>query len=150
MRANPDPVGLGTLKVGTGAHRLASWRFRGDRGSTVVEAVLVIPVLMLLLLIVVQFALWSHAAQVAQLAASAGDRTARSVGGGPAQGVDRARSVLDGPGSDVISSNVTSEVLPGDLVEMTVTAKAESILPGLSLPVSAKLVGPIQEFRGSE
>jgi hypothetical protein len=110
----------------------------------------VIPVLMLLLLIVVQFALWSHAAQVAQLAASTGDRTARSVGGGPAQGVDRARSVLDGPGSDVISSNVTSEVLPGDLVEMTVTGKAESILPGLSLPVSAKLVGPLQEFRGSE
>ena len=41
---------------------------------------------MLLLLIVVQFALWSHAAQVAQLAASTGDRTARSIGGGPAQG----------------------------------------------------------------
>ena len=150
MRANPDSAALGTLKMGTGAHRWASRRLRGDRGSAVVEAVLVIPVLMLLLLIVVQFALWSHAAQVAQLAASAGDRTARSVGGGPGPPPGRARSVLDGPGSDVISSNVTSEVLPGDLVEMTVTAKAESILPGLSLPVSAKLVGPIQEFRGSE
>lgn len=121
-----------------------------DGGSTVIEAVLVIPVLMLLLLIVVQFALWSHAAQVAQLAASTGDRTARSVGGGPAQGVDRARSILSGPGSDVTSSKVSYSILPGDVVEITVTGSAESILPGLSLPVSAKLVGPIQEFRSSE
>jgi hypothetical protein len=121
-----------------------------DDGSTVVEAVLVIPVLMLLLLLVVQFALWSHAAQVAQLAASTGDRTARSVGGGPAQGVDRAQSILSGPGSDVTSSKVAYSMLPGDVVEVTVSGSAESILPGLSLPVSAKVVGPIQEFRSSE
>jgi hypothetical protein len=121
-----------------------------DGGSTVIEAVLVIPVLMLLLLVIVQFALWSHAAQVAQLAASTGDRTARSVGGGPAQGVDRAQSILSGPGSDVASSKVSYSILPGDAVEITVTGRAESILPGLSLPVSAKLVGPIQEFRSSE
>jgi Flp pilus assembly protein TadG len=121
-----------------------------EDGSTVIEAVLVIPVLMLLLLLVVQFALWSHAAQVAQLAASTGDRTARAVGGGPAQGVDRAQSILTGPGSDVTSSNVTYSILPGDMVEITVTGSAESILPGLSLPVSAKLVGPVQEFRSSE
>lgn len=121
-----------------------------DNGSTVIEAVLLIPIFMLLILIVIQFALWSHAAQVAQLAASTGDRTARSIGGGPAEGTDQARSVLNGPGSDIISSTVSYAVLPGDLVEITVTGKAETILPGFSLPVSAKLVGPIQEFRGSE
>jgi hypothetical protein len=102
-----------------------------------------------LLLIVVQFALWSHAAQMAQLAASTGDRTARSIGGGPAQGADRARSVLGGPGSDITSSTVSFSVLPGDLVEITVTGKAQTILPGFSFPVSAKVVGPIQEFRSS-
>jgi len=121
-----------------------------DGGSTVIEAVLVIPVLMLMLLIVIQFALWAHAAQVVQLAASTGNRAARSVGGGPAQGVDRARSILDGPGSDVTSSEVSYSILPGDLVQITVTGKAETILPGFSFPVSAKLVGPIQEFRSSE
>jgi hypothetical protein len=112
--------------------------------------VLLIPVFMLLILIVIQFALWSHAAQVAQLAASTGDRTARSIGGGPSEGADRARSVLNGPGSDITSSTVSYSLLPGDLVEITVTGNAESILPGFSLPVSAKVVGPIQEFRGSE
>jgi len=128
---------------------MTTQRTATERGSTVIEAVLVIPILMLLLLIVVQFALWSHAAQVAQLAASTGDRTARSIGEGPTQGADLARSVLDGPGSDITSSAVSFSVLPGDLVEITVTAKAETILPGFSLPVSAKVVGPIQEFRSS-
>jgi hypothetical protein len=121
-----------------------------DGGSTVIEAVLVIPVLMLLILIVIQFALWAHAAQVAQLAASTGDRAARAVGGGPGQGADRARSIMGGPGSGVTSSEVSYSILPGDVVQITVTGKAETILPGFSLPVSAKSVGPIQEFRSSE
>ena len=46
-----------------------------------VEAVLVVPILMVILLVVVQFALWAQAAQVVQLAASEGDRAAMFVGG---------------------------------------------------------------------
>jgi hypothetical protein len=138
--------GIGAIRAGKPMTR----RVATDVGSSVIEAVLLIPVFMLLILIVIQFALWSHAAQVAQLAASTGDRTARSIGGGPSEGADRARSVLNGPGSDITSSTVSYSLLPGDLVEITVTGNAESILPGFSLPVSAKVVGPIQEFRGSE
>lgn len=121
-----------------------------DHGSVAIEAVLVVPVVMVILFLVVQFALWAHAAQVAQLAASEGDRSARSLGGSPAAGVSRAQSVLQGPGSDLASSDVVVAVIPGDLVRITVTGRAVTILPGLSLPVSAVQVGPIQEFRGSE
>ena len=149
MRTLGEPIKQRGQGRGARAAHMTTPRTARDGGSTVIEAVLVIPILMLLLLIVVQFALWSHAAQVAQLAASTGDRTARSIGEGPAQGADRARSVLDGPGSDITSSTASFSVLPGDLVEITVTAKAETILPGFSLPVSAKVVGPIQEFRSS-
>jgi Flp pilus assembly protein TadG len=114
------------------------------------EAVIVIPVLMLLLLVLVQFALWAHAAQVAQLAASGGDRAARTMGGSVALGTAQAQSILGAPGSDVSKSSVVVTVLPGDLAEVRVSAHAESILPGLSLPVSATQVGPIQEFRAAE
>ena len=85
-----------------------------DHGSVAIEAVLVVPVIMVILFLVVQFALWAHAAQVAQLAASEGDRSAQSVGGSPAAGVSRAQSVLQGPGSDLASSGVVVAVLPGD------------------------------------
>ena len=114
------------------------------------EAVLVIPVIMVILLIVIQMALWAHAAQVAQLAASVGDRTARTMGGGVQAGVKQARAVLGGPGSDVSSSSAVIDVLPGDLARITVTGYAVSIVPGISLPVSAVQVGPIQEFRATE
>jgi Flp pilus assembly protein TadG len=115
----------------------------------VIEAVLVIPVIMVILLAVVQFALWSHASQVAQLAASEGDRAARSSGGGTATGISRAQSVLQGAGSDLESSSATAAMLPGEEVRLTVVGRALSILPGLSLPVSATVIGPVQEFRTS-
>jgi len=104
---------------------------------------------MLLLLVLVQFALWAHAVQVVQMAASDGDRTARTWGGSVGQGAAQARSILSRPSSDVSSSSVIVTVLPGDLAEVSVTAHARSILPGLSLPVSATQVGPVQEFRTS-
>lgn len=109
-----------------------------------------IPVLMILLLIIMQFVLWAHAAQVVQLAASEGDRTARSSNGSIIQGIDRARDVLNASDSNVSSSNVSIRVLSADLVETTVTGNVQSILPGMSFSVSATQVGPIQEFRSGE
>ena len=105
---------------------------------------------MFVLLVIVQFCLWMHATQVAQLAASEGDRVARSYGGGPAAGTATAQSVLHGRGSDVSGSSVTVAVLPGDSEVLRVTGQATSILPGLSFTVSASAIGPIQQFRGSE
>jgi len=125
-------------------------RIRDDRGSMIVEAIFVVPVLMVLLTTLVQFALWAHAAQVAQLAASEGDQAARAFGGGPVAGEIRADSILQGPGSDVSSSSTVVSVLPGDMAQITVTGTAVALLPGLSLPVGSVQVGPIQEFRGSE
>jgi len=116
----------------------------------VVEAVLVVPVLMVLLLVIVQFCLWMHATQVAQLAASEGDRVARSYGGGPSAGTESARSVLRGPGSDVTGSSVSVAVLAGDSEVLRVTGRSVSVLPGFSFSVSASAIGPIQEFRSSE
>lgn len=123
---------------------------RSDRGSSVVEAVIVVPAVMVLLLVGVQFALWMHASQVVQLAASEGDRSARSIGGGPSIGIARARQVVDGPGSDVTSPSITTSALPGDVVLLRVSGAAVSILPGLSFGVSASAVGPVQQFRSSE
>jgi Flp pilus assembly protein TadG len=110
---------------------------------------LVVPVLMLVLLVVVQFALWAHAAQVVQLAASEGDRVARTAGGSAGAGQSRAQAVLSASGSGVTSTGAIVSVMPGDQVRITVTGRAVAVLPWLDLPVSATEVGPIQEFRTS-
>lgn len=110
---------------------------------------IVIPALMLILVTLIQFALWAHAAQIVQLAASEGDRSARSFGGGVPAGVSQAQAVLRQSGSDLESSRASVIVAPGGEARITVTGAALSLLPGISLPVSAVQVGPIQEFRSS-
>ncbi len=115
-----------------------------------VEAIIVVPVLMFLLLVVVQLCLWMHAVQVTQLAASEGDRAARSFGGGPAAGVASAQGILHGSGSDVTGSQVVVSVLPGDSEWLQISGRATSVIPGLSFGVSASAIGPIQQFRSSE
>jgi len=135
-------------RFGIGPHAPDN-RMGAERGTVTIEAILIIPVLMFLLLLVVQFVLWAHAAQVVQLAASEGDRAARVVGGNPGEGATEARSVLAQSGSDVRSPVVTVTVLPADLAEITVSGQSVTILPGLSLPVTATVVGPVQEFRTS-
>ena len=103
-------------------------RVHDDHGSMIVEAIFVIPVLMVILMTLVQFALWAHAAQVAQLAASEGDQAARAFGGGPAAGEIRANSILRGHGSDVSSSSTVVTVLRADMARITVTGTAVTIL----------------------
>jgi Flp pilus assembly protein TadG len=121
-----------------------------ERGSATVEAVLVIPVVMVLLLVAVQFALWSHASQVVHTAASEGDASARSYGGGVQQGETRAHEVLQASRANVVGPAIHVSRLPGDQVEVTVTASAVSIIPGIHLSVSATQAGTIQEFRANE
>ena len=115
-----------------------------------VEAVLMIPAVMIVLLAVVQFALWAHAAQVVQLAASEGDDRLGRSAAGPSPGRPQPTRFCRRPGSDLTSSVVTVDVMPGDMARVQVQGTAVAVLPGLSLPVSATQVGPIQEFRSSE
>ncbi len=114
------------------------------------ETVLLVPVAMFLVLVAIQAALWMHADQVAQLAASEGDRVARSMGGGAAAGVSRAQEVLRAPGSGVSAPVVTTAVLPGDAIVVRVSARVPTIVPGLALTVSGSANGTIQQFRSSE
>ncbi len=108
-----------------------------------------IPVAMLLLLAVLQFALWAHAAQIVQVAASEGDQIARTSGGNVVAGEARAQSVLSSSGSVVTATSAAVSIGPDDEAVITVTGRAEAILPWLDLPVSATQTGPVQEFRTS-
>jgi hypothetical protein len=113
-----------------------------------VEAVLVVPVAMLVLAFALQAALWAHAAQLVQVAAARGDDAARQLGGTVGAGVDAARAFVRTEASGLLSRwNVDGRVLPGDVVEIQVRGKVESLIPGVSLPVSAVRAGPMQEFR---
>ncbi len=50
---------------------------RNERGDATTETVLIVPVLILLISVIISFALWFHASQVARSASQEGVRVAR-------------------------------------------------------------------------
>jgi Flp pilus assembly protein TadG len=65
-----------------------------EAGIATVEAVLVFPVLLLVIMVVFQFALWYHASGLATAAAQDGARAARAEGATARDGQDRANGLL--------------------------------------------------------
>lgn len=121
-----------------------------DSGSVAVESVVVVPVAMMIVLLVVQVCLWAHAAALVQSAANTGELAATALGGSSTAGEIEAQTQLATTASKVVvHPTVHVQVLPGGIVEVTVSGETESILPWLRLPVSATRVGLIQEFRES-
>jgi Flp pilus assembly protein TadG len=83
----------------------------GDRGSVSAELVIATPLLLLLLLTIVQFALWSHATHIAQAAAAQGLAAARVQDATAAQGSVAARHVLDQLGRGPLTRIETASAL---------------------------------------
>jgi hypothetical protein len=104
---------------------------------------------MALVLMVVQAALWAHAAQVVQSAAAQGVQAATDLGGTLAAGATSADAFLASENS-VARQHVTVAAVPDGEVEVRVTAIAPSIFPFFHLDVSAVRLGTVQQFRSGE
>lgn len=87
----------------------------GEAGESMVEFALVLPVLLLVLIGVVQFALVHHAQNVVTTAAQEGARRAAAEGGDVIDGEQRTRDVL---GSGLGSTGEDFEVVATDDGEM--------------------------------
>ena len=80
------------MSPSVGDRRVA--RSNGEHGAATTELVVATPLLLLLVLLVVQFALWGHAIHISDAAAQEGARAARLEGGTAADGAARAREFL--------------------------------------------------------
>lgn len=116
-----------------------------ERGQT--ELVIVFPVAMLLVLLLLQAALWFLGRSVAQDAAQDGARAAALLGGSPAAGEQAAKADLAQLAGPMLSSTSVSATRSTGRAQVTVTGRAESLLPGFSLTVSASAAEPTEEFR---
>lgn len=116
-----------------------------ERGSVSAELVIATPLLLLLILGVIQFALWQHAAHVAKTAAQQGLAAGRVENGSEATGQNEANTVLTQLGVLSDPRVVTSRT--SDTTTVTVTGDAPSVLPFFHLPVRAVASGPTERFR---
>ncbi|WP_461153839.1 TadE/TadG family type IV pilus assembly protein [Saccharopolyspora tripterygii] len=125
-------------------------RMRGcrqdERGSVTAELVLAVPALLLLILLIAQFAIWAHATHIAQAAASQALSAARVHRASSADGQAEAQSVLGqlgagpliGPHADVNRGPYQSTV--------EITGQAATVVPFLDLPVRGHAAGPSERF----
>lgn len=119
---------------------------RGDRGAVSAELVVATPLLLLMLMAMVQFALWSHATHIAQAAASQGLAAARAQGGSAAAGASSAQAMLDQLARGPLSGTSISADRTATTASVRIRGTASSVIPFLRLPVHAEAAGPIERF----
>lgn len=121
-------------------------RCRGERGSAVVDFVLVLVVLVPLFLGILQVALVLLVRNTLASAASEGARYAATLDRGPADGVARTRSQIDGAISgrfarDVAARPATVDGAPGVAVTVRAVVPALGLGgPGIELVVTGHAV----------
>jgi Flp pilus assembly protein TadG len=119
---------------------------RDERGAVSAELVIATPLLLLLIMGVIQFALWQHAEHIASAVAQQGVTVGRLQGESAAAGQEQAQSVLHQLGSSVlVGSNITA-TRTNVTTTVTVTGHAESIVGLFSLPVKAVATGPTETY----
>lgn len=123
-------------------------RRHDDKGTSAIELVFYMPLLVIAILLTVQFALIYLGKEAASAAAREAARVAR-VTGDPGQGVDKGRSYAADLGRGVLEGvTVTVVPVPGEQIRATVSGTAPELLPsflGVS-EVSETVQGPIERF----
>jgi len=147
MRYPPLP-GRRPRQGGSRPGRPGRSRPDGDRGAGSAEIVIAVPLLMLLILLVIQFAVWEHAEAIAHATAEEALAAARVQGGTAAGGQQRAAQVISQIGTGVLTGPQVSVALTAADVTVRVTGTAERVLPfpGLTFPVTATVTGPVERF----
>ena len=113
-----------------------------DRGSAIVEFVLVTPVLLVVLVGVLQVLLALHVRGVLTSAAAEGARAAALAGADPAAGVRRAEELL----ADTLAEDVDRRIRVRGAVQeglpvLVLSIDARLPLPGLPAPVELSVEG---------
>jgi len=124
-----------------------------DHGSSAIELAILAPMLLAMIWLTIQFALWYQGRQVALAAAQLGARVASqdagAVPGWQALAERSAEDYYQGLGTKVLGSRISA--LAGTSgqgqVRVTVKGQAASIMFGLNLTIQETAGGPIDCFR---
>lgn len=117
-----------------------------QRGSVSAELALATPTLLLLVLLVAQFAIWAHATHIAQAAASQALSAARVQGASSADGNNEADAVLSQLGDGPLRNPHATVDRGPQQSRVDITGDATSVVPFIHLPVRAQAVGPTERF----
>jgi hypothetical protein len=120
-----------------------------DSGATSLELALLTPILLLVMLLVVQFAMVYHARHVALAAAQGGARVARSEVNGDWKGRSEqtARGQVQQFGSRLLGDARTEAGGDGDERWVEVSGEAVQVIPFFTFRVHQRSGGPVECYR---
>jgi Flp pilus assembly protein TadG len=117
-----------------------------DRGASAVELAMVTPLLMLVLLGFVQFALAEYAHHIAQAAAVRALATAREQDSSAAAGKASGQDALAQLAGGVLEQPAVTVTRDTRLATAQVSGQVTSLIPGLHLRVTAHDTGPVEQY----
>lgn len=119
-------------------------RTRDERGALSIEFLLVISALMLVFLLMLQYAAKAHAHRVAEAAAEEALTAASAYDGTATAGEQAGNHTLNDLGS--LSNATVSVTRSGTTASVTVTGDVEQLVPFLPVHLTVHLEGPIEQF----
>lgn len=120
---------------------------RDQRGDATVEAALVTPVLIFLIMLVIQFGLWYHASHVAEAAAQEGASAARVESATADDGRLRAQEFMTSAAPELVNGVTVTATRDADFAHVEVDGTIHSLLPGFTLHVHGQAQSPVERFR---
>ncbi|MEU7886194.1 TadE/TadG family type IV pilus assembly protein [Microbispora bryophytorum] len=139
-----------TAQGATGPRAPAS--VRRERGATVIELAMLMPIVLAVVLLIVQVTLWFHGRQVADAAAREGARIARAGGsdGWQEAAEGKARQIVQAIGPQLLKNAQAQAWEQGDQRGVEVTGSAVQVvplLPAMTFTITSRFGGPIECFR---
>ncbi|WP_231839563.1 TadE/TadG family type IV pilus assembly protein [Blastococcus saxobsidens] len=131
--------------AGNRAGGVVSRRRSGERGAASVELAVAFPVVLLLVMTLIQAALWFYARSIALGAAQEGAREGRVQPASTARAQSAAEGFLDQTAQDLLTGRDVTVAGSPSSIEVTVTGTSLSLFPGLSgWSVTQTAVGPVE------
>lgn len=119
-------------------------RSHGESGVIATQLAVLMPALLLLTMLAVQFALWAHATQLADAAADTAAATAALPTGTTHQGHEAAAALLDQAGN--LGDTAITVERGADRAVAVVTGIAPQVVPGLRWAVTGRAAAPLEVF----
>lgn len=142
---SPAPVSRLCHPSGRRSSGVARRRLSGERGAASVELAVTFPVVLLLVMTLIQAALWFYARSVALGAAQEGAREGRVQPVSTARAQSAAEGFLDQTAEDLLTGRDVTVAGSPSSIEVTVTGTSISLFPGLSgWAVTQSAVGPVE------
>ncbi len=126
--------------------RSGRWLMRGERGSSSVEMVIALPIVLTVLFLAVQAGTWFHARSIALASAESGARTSAMLNSSLEAGLSSARSFA----ADVGGTTLTGVTVTGDRTAtsttVTVTGHSVRLVPFMDVTVSQSATLPVERY----